>query len=516
MHQPAASPHIRVPRVVRERRWWLLPLTLWLSGCLLYYSSHVRDLQAHSEQIAIEGARNMFRMVVLTRNWNASHGGVYVPVTSRTPPNPHLDHPKRDLVAQDGTVLTMINPAYMTRLIAEMAEASNGAQFRLTSLKPIRPENQADAWETAALKGFEQGVLETWGIEHQEAGPRLRYMAPLTVKQACLACHARQGYQLGDVRGGISVSQDYAPIAAAVAHQRVEMGVVTLAICAGVAMLGWFLLEMLRRRWLELAGKVAELEAAHVQLLQSEKLASIGQLAAGVAHEINNPVGFVKSNLNALQRYAQQMQALLDTGRARPLGEADYAAADYDYLKDDLRALIDESQDGLVRVQKIVADLKDFSRVDQAERADADLNAGIKSTLNVVWNELKYKAEVVRDFAELPPVNCVQAQINQVVMNLLVNAAQAIPERGTITVRTRLEGDFVRIEVCDSGCGIAPEHLGRIFDPFFTTKAVGKGTGLGLSLSYDIVQKHGGRIEVESQVGAGTCFRVFLPCVAPA
>ena len=159
MHQPAASPHIRVPRVVRERRWWLLPLTLWLSGCLLYYSSHVRDLQAHSEQIAIEGARNMFRMVVLTRNWNASHGGVYVPVTSRTPPNPHLDHPKRDLVAQDGTVLTMINPAYMTRLIAEMAEASNGAQFRLTSLKPIRPENQADAWETAALKGFEQGVL---------------------------------------------------------------------------------------------------------------------------------------------------------------------------------------------------------------------------------------------------------------------------------------------------------------------------------------------------------------------
>ena len=210
------------------------------------------------------------------------------------------------------------------------------------------------------------------------------------------------------------------------------------------------------------------------------------------------------------------MLALLDTGRKQPLSDADFTRIDYDYLREDIPALLAESQDGLGRVQKIVADLKDFSRIDHAEMAAADLNAGIESTLNVVWNELKYKAEVVREFGELPPVTCIAAQINQVVMNLLVNAAHAIKTRGTITVRTAQVDDFVRIEVCDTGEGIAPEHLGRIFDPFFTTKPVGKGTGLGLSLSYDIVTKHGGRIEVDSTVGSGSCFRIFLPLTPPA
>jgi signal transduction histidine kinase len=158
-----------------------------------------------------------------------------------------------------------------------------------------------------------------------------------------------------------------------------------------------------------------------------------------------------------------------------------------------------------------VFDLKTFSHVDQAEWTVADLHAGLESTLNIVWNELKYKADVVRDYGQLPEIECLPAQLNQVFMNLLVNAAQAIESHGTITLRTGQEGARVWLAVSDTGKGIAPENIGRVFDPFFTTKPVGKGTGLGLSLSYGIVKKHHGQIEVESTLGQGTTFRVWLP-----
>jgi signal transduction histidine kinase len=176
-----------------------------------------------------------------------------------------------------------------------------------------------------------------------------------------------------------------------------------------------------------------------------------------------------------------------------------------------------ESRDGIQRVRKIVQDLKDFSRVDARQEWEwANLHAGIDSTLNIVNNEIKYKADVVKQYAVLPDVQCLPSELNQVFMNLLVNAAHAITaDRGTITVRTGCAGDEAWVEVADNGCGIPPENLKRVFDPFFTTKPVGKGTGLGLSLSYGIVKKHGGRLEVESEPGRGTCFRMTLPVKRP-
>lgn len=509
--QPSRNAGRNVPRIIRLRRWWLLPLTLWALGSGLYYHLHLQQVREQTTAIAIEGARNMFRMVLLTRNWNSSHGGIYVPVTPRTQPNPYLEHPQRDVVTTDGMALTMINPAYMTRLIGEMAELNEGAIFRLTSLRPMRPANAPDAWESQALRAFEQGLRESWTVEDGKAGRLLRYMAPLAVKESCLACHAKQGYKLGDVRGGISVSQKYAPIADAVALQQRETLIATLGTFLLVSGLGWLLLELLRRRWIELASKIHEVEEAQHQLLQSEKLASIGQLAAGVAHEINNPVGFVNSNLGSLRNYSQQMLALLEKCRKGEASEADFRAADFDYLRNDLLDLLQESQGGLERVTRIVKDLKDFSRVDRTDEQDFDLNAGLESTLNVVWNELKYKAEVIRDYGEIPLLRCVGAQINQVAMNLLLNAAHAIAERGTITLRTGHDTDTVWFEVADTGSGMSPEVQRRIFEPFFTTRPVGKGTGLGLSVAYDIVHKHGGQIEVSSQAGQGSCFRVSLP-----
>jgi PAS domain S-box-containing protein len=265
-----------------------------------------------------------------------------------------------------------------------------------------------------------------------------------------------------------------------------------------------------------------KLEEAHNQLLQSEKLASIGQLAAGVAHELNNPIGFVHSNLGSLDTYLKDLFAIIDACEivdpATPAEGPQLAAVhrlmaekDYAFIKTDLAALMSESRDGLARVRKIVQDLKDFSRVGEAEWQWADLHKGLDSTLNIVWNELKYKCKVNKEYGELPEIHCLPSQLNQVFMNLLVNAGQAIVERGEITLRTGREGESVWVAVSDSGAGIPQENLNRIFEPFFTTKPVGKGTGLGLSLSYGIVVKHRGRIDVTSEVGKGTTFRIILP-----
>ncbi len=270
------------------------------------------------------------------------------------------------------------------------------------------------------------------------------------------------------------------------------------------------------------------LSAAEQQLVQSERLASIGQLAAGVAHEINNPMGYVFSNIGTLERYLGDLFRMLAAYEAaEPLLAGTPAATELaelrdsielDYLKDDIPSLMAETAEGVKRVRKIVQDLKDFSRVDQRQDWEwADVHQGLESTLNIVNNEIKYKADVRREYGRLPEVQCLASELNQVFMNLLVNAAHAIgPARGTITVRTGTEGpeaapEQVWVEVEDNGCGIAPDALKRIFDPFFTTKPVGQGTGLGLSLSYGIVRKHAGSIDVRSTPGEGSCFRVTLP-----
>jgi len=279
----------------------------------------------------------------------------------------------------------------------------------------------------------------------------------------------------------------------------------------------------------ELTELNARLSTAQAQLVQSEKLASIGQLAAGVAHEINNPIGYIFSNFNSLSTYLERLFAMLAAYEAAEAKVADRQVADglaamrkkveLDFLKEDIPVLMSESQEGIVRVRKIVQDLKDFSRVqDDSDWQWADLHQGIDATLNIVNNEVKYKADIVKQYGDLPEVECLPSEINQVVMNIVVNAAHSIgPARGAITIRTKAVGDRAVLEISDNGSGIAKENLARIFDPFFTTKPVGKGTGLGLSLSYGIIQKHRGQIEVESELGKGTTFRISLPIrhVAP-
>lgn len=276
----------------------------------------------------------------------------------------------------------------------------------------------------------------------------------------------------------------------------------------------------------ELQQLLNRLDEVQSQLLQREKLAAVGQLAAGVAHEINNPVGFVGSNLASLAEYAADLLAIIDAYAAtEPLIARDpHALAairrikeerDLDFVRADLKTLLEESRNGLRRVTRIVQDLKDFSHVDETPWQLADLHKGLDSAINVARSEIMQKAELRREYGDLPVVRCHPGQLNQVFMNLLINAAQAIERHGLITVRTGSSGDWGWVEICDDGCGIPAGQLARIFEPFFTTKPVGEGTGLGLSMSHSIVSNHGGRIEVTSEAGKGSCFRVCLPLNPP-
>ncbi|WP_291992797.1 PAS domain S-box protein [Candidatus Accumulibacter sp. ACC003] len=264
----------------------------------------------------------------------------------------------------------------------------------------------------------------------------------------------------------------------------------------------------------------SKLEDVQYQLLQSEKMASIGQLAAGVAHEINNPVAFVDANLRSLEGYLYDVfqfvdacQAAVSTPESRTRLNTLKVAMDYDYLKTDAFLLMTESRDGLARVAKIVRDMKDFARPGEGEWQLASVHEGLNSTLNIIWNEIKYHCTLTKRYApDLPLIRCLPAQLNQVFLNLLVNAAHAIDGKGEITISTeRIGDDSVGIRIHDTGQGIKAEHLKRIFEPFFTTKPVGKGTGLGLSIVWGIVGKHTGSIDVISVAGQGTTFLLRLP-----
>lgn len=279
-----------------------------------------------------------------------------------------------------------------------------------------------------------------------------------------------------------------------------------------------------RNAELEIAN--AKLKDAQEQAIQSEKLASIGQLAAGVAHEINNPIGYVNSNLGTLQGYVAKLLAAMDAyGIAlNSAGDAASIAAaaeiprrfDIDFLTADLRQLVADSREGVDRVCKIVNDLKDFSRAGRGSSwVRADVNAGLESTLNIVSNQLKYKAQIVKTFADLPLIECLPSELNQVFLNILMNAGQAIADHGLITVSTGQSGDKVWIAIGDDGAGVPADVLPRIFDPFFTTKEIGSGSGLGLSISYGIIAKHHGTISVASAPGEGTLMRVELPIEQP-
>jgi PAS domain S-box-containing protein len=283
--------------------------------------------------------------------------------------------------------------------------------------------------------------------------------------------------------------------------------------------------EILRRQ-ADLEAALAELRDTQTMLIHSEKMNALGQMVAGVAHEVNNPISFVNSNLYSLQNtfhdltnaYAE-LETIINTGSADQQANARAVrdAIELDYLLSDVDDLLKSSLQGLGRVKNIVEALRKFSHLDEAELKLGDLPEDIKSTLAIAKLELKGRVQVVLDLDDLPPIKCYPAELNQVFLNLIVNAAQAIEDKGTLTIRGRDMGDHVRLEFSDTGKGMTPDVLSQIFNPFFTTKPVGSGTGLGLAIAHKVITgRHNGTITVESTVGAGTTFTITLPKDLPS
>ena len=302
----------------------------------------------------------------------------------------------------------------------------------------------------------------------------------------------------------------------------------------GIAEDGWLAIPELKNDAEEISVLVKSFNSMQIslqertaQLFQAEKMSSIGLLAAGVAHEINNPAGYVSSNIETLKRYVDGILEIINVCQDKVINSENpekklcetigelkevQSRIDFDYIKEDIYNLLTETMDGMNKISNIVAGLKDFSHVDKGDSlVDCDLNDLIDRTIRIVWNELKYKCTLHKNYCDLPLVQLHDGQISQVMLNLLINASQAITTQGNIYITTDLEGAFVRISISDDGHGISKEIINTIFDPFFTTKPVGQGTGLGLHICQKIIASHKGKILVESEEGVGTTFTVLLP-----
>lgn len=288
--------------------------------------------------------------------------------------------------------------------------------------------------------------------------------------------------------------------------------------------------EKVTKRTHELSAAYHNLQQSQAQLIQSEKMASLGQMVAGVAHEINTPLGYVRSNIELLDSMFRDTRLLVDSyedsiGRLETIqgGLDDSITAAIRHSRELREGLFDEDSVqqidnlfsdtlyGLDQISELVLNLKDFSRLDKARVDNVSINDCMDSALLIGNNAIKYRAEVIKDYGDIPAIACSPSQINQVFLNILTNAAQAIEDKGQITIRSRADAGHVYVSIRDTGKGIAPEHRQKVFDPFFTTKPVGQGSGMGLSISYKIIEQHGGDIEVSSTPGEGTEFTVRLP-----
>ena len=470
------------------------------------------------EQTILNIGRSFLKEIKTTRLWNAKHGGVYVPITEETTPNPYLDVPNRDVITSTGLRLTKINPAFMTRQLAEIAKQESNIQYHITSLKPIRPANKAEGWETSALNEFESGKNEFFQFV-QEAMV-YRYMAPLPIKEACLKCHAKQGYKLGEIRGGISVTIPAKVYIDAIKKSKNGLILIHLIVLALSVGLFCFLTryrneqeqkikqknqelekEIIERKQIEEALQKArdeleqrveertlELKKTHEQLLHAEKLSVVGRFSASIAHEFNNPLQGI---LNVFWRV--QERATLDAKDQELVGLA-----------------VKECH----RMRDLINNLQQFNKPTSGIREVLNIHQVIDEVLLFTKEEFQNKKITIKkEYAtNLPDTWAVADQIKQVFVNILGNAADAVgAEGGTITLTTiLLDEEHISISIKDSGEGIHPENIKEIFDPFYSTKAI-KGTGLGLSVSYGIIKSHGGDISVESEVGQGTTFIITLP-----
>jgi two-component system, NtrC family, sensor kinase len=419
----------------------------------------------------------------------------------------------KTLIAEDDKIARLILKKTLTTMNHEVVEAENGREA-WTLFKEQEPDLVITDWIMPEMDG-----LKLCEKIRSSKKKNYTYIIILTVKD-----------ELSDIVNVFaSGADDYVakPFKPDVFKARIKTGIRILKLDCEQQKLQ----RTMTKKNIELDKALSNLKDTQSQMVQTEKMASIGQLAAGVAHEINNPIGFIKSNFTTLKNYLNNFTTLLehynsmanelkisdpeklpDTLRASLKTIERYEKKiDINFLKKDITELIHDCAEGTERVEKIVSNLKNFAHPGSDKQKLMDVNEGIESTLNVVANEIKYKVELVKEFGNLPLIKCFPQQINQVFMNIFINAAQAIEKNGTIHIKTYQENQNIIVSIKDTGCGIKKENLSKIFDPFFTTKEVGVGTGLGMNIAYNIIKKHRGLISIKSKVGFGTTFTITLP-----
>jgi signal transduction histidine kinase/ActR/RegA family two-component response regulator len=494
---------------VRFTRFGIWLGILWTATLLSSLGwNHHQEREAITD-LATATARAAFEKDLSYRRWNAMQGGVYVFASEFTPPNPNLSHlPDRDLITADGRTLTRVNPAYMTRQVHELAGESSGVRGHITSLKPIRLENGPDVWEREALERFESGTEEVAEVVGEGGVARLRLMGRLLTEESCLTCHASQGYKLGEVRGGISVS---IPMASyfAVLHRRVT----TLAAwhgffwLVGLAAIGLSVTRMNHRaEERERAGaalreSLARQAELNEQLQQSRRLEAIGRLAGGVAHDFNNLLVPILGNV------------------ALAMEDAPADAAE-------LRESLQEIKFAGERARELTQRLLALGRRQPQQRRPVDLGELIDVLRPLLQRLLGENIEVQASLVPgLPPALADRGQLEMALVNLAANARDAMPYGGKLVLRTSLAqlsgtearandlepGRYLSLEVEDDGQGMDEATLAHLFEPFFTTKPQGRGTGLGLATVHSVVRQHGGAVTAHSQPGRGTTFRILLP-----
>jgi signal transduction histidine kinase/ActR/RegA family two-component response regulator len=498
-----AAVSTRQPSPGREyrllRRWMLALALLWtlvIGGALFWLDRH--EVSQGLAMARIE-AKGYFERDLLYRRWAAGHGGVYVPVTPATPPNPYLAHvPEREIQTPSGKQFTLINPAYMSRQVYELAEKEETMRGHITSRNPLRPDNAPDTWEESALAGFEQGVPELFGTVRERGERWLRYMRPLRTEERCLKCHAAQGYRVGDIRGGISVSIPLRAYDRAVASQRAVLCqshlILWLLGLVGIG-LGWRSLAASLRARDAAAARAREHEE---RLRQSEKMQAIGQLAGGVAHDFNN-------QLMGIMGYAELLADHLESASLKRYAEQIIIATN--------------------RAADLTKQLLAFSRKGKYLSMPVDTHQIIREVVALLARSIDKRIEIRQELRADPyQVLGDPSHLQNALLNLAVNARDAMPDGGRITFETsiaELKGDatdpealpgrYLQIAVSDTGSGMDDATMKRIFEPFFTTKEQGKGTGLGLAAVHGAVKSHRGRIEVRSRPGEGSTFVVSLP-----
>lgn len=493
----------RFERFLRHpRQWWWL-IAFWLLLALASYAWRLNEMQGHAHELASQRGRLVFEMVETTRLWAANHGGVYAPVTEATPPNPYLDVPEKVITTPSGKVLTKINPAYMTRQLGDLIGQSWDLRIHLTSLKPINPGNVPDDWERGALEGFEQKREAKVSVVGAGGTAVFRYMAPLEVKKPCLVCHEKQGYRLGDVRGGISVTFPARHVYDIIdEHRRAYLAIHVVAFLL-LSTLTWAALSLNRRHLLAL-------ESTRSDLAESEKMASLGRMVAGFAHEVNTPIGVAVGATSQASTIAAELGRLLDREEVE---ESE--------LREQL-ALLGEGTDlALANLRRAAGMVQSFKRTAVDQESDAAREFRFAEMIDDVrknlYNTFKKSAVDIQ-------VSCPEdlrgygkaGALEQVLTNLMENARiHAFDEGrsvGILRIEARPEAGHCLIAVSDNGAGMDEETAGKVFEPFFTTRRGKGGSGLGLYIVYNLVTRElGGTITCQSRPGVGTEFLVRMP-----